>query len=737
MSGDMNVSLRLDLDYRGRQDAKRAERDLQSIKKATQGLGHVGLSGLDGELRDVSAKAKAAGDALKTPQAELRELNGLKTDIVEGELASLKRAAIGLDGAIEKTSAEIRELNRLKTDKAEAELKALGKSAQAATKDLAKLDGTKLGKLNGAIDQSSGKLNSLRDRLNNSTAINQPAQQLTGSMNVLASTAGNAFGALLAFASVDNILRGLNQLEDGFNRVDDAATRVAVTADMRDPRVIAGIKESNAALSQRYGLQVGQVNDARNVFAAANFSIDRQEAILDPTSNAAHASGSDPAVIASAVLAAMNSLGLSEEQVPAFLDQVIQGGKEGEFEIEAMARYFPALGALYAEGGKNPLDATAELIALAQTSRKGAGTEEEAATNLSDFIGKISNPTTVKNFKEFGVSLEKVSKTAAENGQPYILAVLDEIERLTGGDKFKIGQLFGDKQAMAALRPLLSQRDFYQDAYGAIRNDSTGTVDRDSDFIAQTPAAKARRRDAAWADAGRLFGGGWSKLKNPIVEGFLGLINPDYRRTEADWAERQRLREVDVEALELDISDLKDQLASRPEPIAGHFDPGRQLLEMRLREMEDELGRARQKQGIGRETSEPGFPVPRPKPTGDLSHLAPDPVVFGKSGREAGEQFTSALEAATHKASQLADRLRAEFSFNATPTITPRFGGADAQPMSAPGSSRGPAGDQVTYNQTINQARDPARVAREVTRRQNREVRSARARALHETGAYT
>jgi hypothetical protein len=56
--------------------------------------------------------------------------------------------------------------------------------------------------------------------------------------------------------------------------------------------------------------------------------------------------------------------------------------------------------------------------------------------------------------------------------------------------------------------------------------------------------------------------------------------------------------------------------------------------------------------------------------------------------------------------------------------------GAERSFKSAPAAAQ-PA---MNINNTFNQARDPERAAREAQRLQNRAIRSARARSLHDTG---
>ncbi|KZM49443.1 phage tail tape measure protein [Labrenzia sp. OB1] len=704
----MDVSLKLRLDYKDR-GARRAKKDLQEIDRAADRLDGSGTRKLGRDLDKISGNARKAATALELPANKMRALNAQKTDRVERELKQLGNAA---------TQAG----NRLRT-----------------------IDRTKFRALHGEVDRATRKVDGLGRRVADQGAVVVPAKRLTGVMGGLETTAGRAFGALAAFAAVDNIVRGLNQLEKGFNSVDDAAARVAVTAEMRDPEVVKAIKAENTRVAMRFGQDTEAVNAARNVFAAANFPVARQNALLMPVGKTAFASGSEPEIIARAVTAAINNLGIKENQVPAFLDQIVKGGKEGEFEIEAMAKYFPELGALYSASGRSGLDASAELVALAQVVRKGAGMEAGAATNLQNLLSKMASPETVKNFEEKGVDLRAVSGRAQEQGTPYILALLDEVQRLTGGNEFAIGELFGDMQAKSALRPLLNNRAFYNQAYAAIRNKSEGIVDLDAGFLENTPKAQSDRRKAALTKSGRTAGSLWGGITNPLIEEFIGWINPAFRRQEESIANTGRLKSVDTGALQLEIEELKGQIENRPESRFGLPDTARLPLELRLKELEWQLQQARQLQGGGEPQSPApgGVPAPRAKPgTANLERLVPGPQSFREAGDKAGSEFADALTEEAGKATAIADQLKARFSFTATPKINPSFSGAD--PIShrerGPGRSfksvpAAPA-PALKIQNTFNQVRDPERAAREAQRMQNRAIRTARARALHDTGDF-
>jgi hypothetical protein len=124
---------------------------------------------------------------------------------------------------------------------------------------------------------------------------------------------------------------------------------------------------------------------------------------------------------------------------------------------------------------------------MMQMVRKDAPDAGQAATRLTDAMLKMTAPDAVKNFKKFGVNIEQVLKNAKKKGVNPMEAALTELQRVTGGDAFKLSQIFGDKEAKLALMSLMKYRKEYEklkaEAGGAT---AAGTVDQDYQRSLQT-----------------------------------------------------------------------------------------------------------------------------------------------------------------------------------------------------------------------------------------------------------
>ena len=145
------------------------------------------------------------------------------------------------------------------------------------------------------------------------------------------------------------------------------------------------------------------------------------------------------------------------------MDILAMSGKEGRFELKDMASAFPSLTAGASMLGMRGTPAVASLGAALQVAMKGAGEASEAANNLENFIQKVTSPLAVKNFEEvFGVNLKQVLLDSAEQGLDPILEVIEIMKEASGGDMFKISEVFQDKQVLNFIKPMLQNLEEYK-----------------------------------------------------------------------------------------------------------------------------------------------------------------------------------------------------------------------------------------------------------------------------------
>lgn len=779
---DMNVSLRLQLRNDLSKEAERAERDLKSLESALKKLDGSSNRRLGENIAGIRREADKSENAVKKLAAATGKLGAAGgTDKLEKNVRDIARAAQSTEKAINEVGAAARKLGSVNTDKSEKEIRSVGQAARDVQKDI-----TELGKKMGRVTNfDGGKLDKLA----------QPTRNLDTTLGSLARNAGAAIGSLMAFASVDNIVRGIEQLTVQYRKLNREVASVAVTAEMRTPQAVEKISQSNEKLSIRYGIDQSAVNDTRKTYAAAGFGLDQQEDILNPTLKAAKAGDSTGETMAQAVIAAQQALGVKNGEVPAALDMMAKGSKLGSFEVDAMARNFPALATMYGGTGRQGLQGWGELIALAQVVRMGAGTQDQAATNLQNIISKLSAPETVKNFEEFevngvkkGVSLPDLRKKSEQNGTPYMMDLIDQVMKMTGGDEFLIGELFGDMQAKQALAPLMNNRETYEAFLKQILGDSSGTVDQDYDFLRNLPQEQADRRGAALQATGDKVGRTADFLTNPVRERIARTVNPDYGAQESAY-EHERLKSLGAGELRRRLIERSAQLGDLPSEMFDFipaFSAARQSLQNEIEKLRAAMADLPVADGpvgsnLGRSRGDGYIPIPQHRPSGDPLTGGPSleerderkrdqpsgwkRFLFGKAAdadfslkdhmgidlrgtaQKSMGGYNEALAAEGDKAAQeaqtIAERIKSALGFTVSPVISPTFvnpGGVGGAQPAGTGEKQSSLSSSQSSNVKLTQniSSPNSRVAAlRAQREADRSVRMAQSRAFSDMGPRT
>jgi TP901 family phage tail tape measure protein len=248
----------------------------------------------------------------------------------------------------------------------------------------------------------------------------------------------------------------------------------ALEQQMRQTAITAGL--SGAAVEEMMGRSLAMFQTVaratnqrvRDLAAAAGVLVagggragEVWEELVPVIARVATASGASAEDLSNTVLAMVNNLRLGPEQVEQALAGLVQAGKEGQFELRDMAREFAALTAAAAGIGLTGPRAVASLSAALQVARQGAGSAGQAATNLTEILRKMTSTDAVRNFRDMGVDLEAVMRDAATRGINPLEALIQKIREITGGDMFRVQELFADTQVLGFLRPMMQQTAEY------------------------------------------------------------------------------------------------------------------------------------------------------------------------------------------------------------------------------------------------------------------------------------
>ena len=181
-----------------------------------------------------------------------------------------------------------------------------------------------------------------------------------------------------------------------------------------------------------------------------------------------------------------DNLKVPVSQLGKTMDILAQAGKEGRFELKDMAGEFPGLTASASMLGMKGVPAVAQLGAALQVAMKGSKDASEAANNLQNFMQKLSAPQTMKNFSEkFGVDIKKVINNAVQEGKDPILEVMKTVQQVTGGDPFKLSEIFQDMQVLNFIKPMMKNLQEYERIKRSALS-ATGIVDSDYQNMLKT-----------------------------------------------------------------------------------------------------------------------------------------------------------------------------------------------------------------------------------------------------------
>jgi TP901 family phage tail tape measure protein len=217
--------------------------------------------------------------------------------------------------------------------------------------------------------------------------------------------------------------------------------------------------------------------------------------------------------VAKTAFSAYDNLKVPISQLRQVMDTLTQSGKEGRFELRDMATYFPMLTANAQSLGMKGVPAVAQLGAALQIAMKGASDPSQAATNFQNFLQKITSRETVQNFKKFGVDVKAEMEKALKSGADPIEHMMKVIKKVTGGDKFKLSQIFADMQVTQFITPMMQNMEEYR----RIRDKTfkaTGVVDKDFENMMKTNKEQIKQ-----------FKINLSTLAMPKINQFFSVLN--------------------------------------------------------------------------------------------------------------------------------------------------------------------------------------------------------------------
>nr|WP_315448054.1 phage tail tape measure protein [uncultured Pseudomonas sp.] len=238
------------------------------------------------------------------------------------------------------------------------------------------------------------------------------------------------------------------------------------------------------------------------------------------------------------------------KQMQQALEAIAYQGQAGSFEAADMAKWFPELLANMASNGITGMDAVTQLGAMLQVQMKQAGSSDEAANNLKNWMGKIGSTDTVQAYKKAGIDYKGSMQTGLQNGmstletsmalaQKYIQATdpkraaamaeaTSKISKEADPDKakammasleesLKTGDLFADMQVKAALSAYMQNKALYTQLKNDSR-DAAGILDKNLAERRESSSQKWAEVAQSMDDAMRSVGDALRPVTDTVAE---------------------------------------------------------------------------------------------------------------------------------------------------------------------------------------------------------------------------
>lgn len=329
--------------------------------------------------------------------------------------------------------------------------------------------------LGRTLDQIRAKSDALSRSLSQGEALKAAREQKLSAMR---ETAG---AALAVGAPVIGSIKAAVGLED-------LVRDIAITGEMtraEEAKLSAVLRQTALDYNQR-AADIGQGLQA--LVASGITSSDdlaRFAPVLAKAATATRASVDD---LSNTFVTLKNNLGIQASEAEGTLNMLAYAGKQGQFELRDMARWLPNLAPMMQSLGVTGKEAVAELGAALQIARKGAGTSDEAANNLRNFLSKVTAPDTLKDFEKAGIDLKASLIRLRGEGMTPMMAMLEIVRdymKRVGGDgalkkfdaaanagdmagmqalseSYGLGALFQDMQAMSFVKPAIANLEEFK-----------------------------------------------------------------------------------------------------------------------------------------------------------------------------------------------------------------------------------------------------------------------------------
>lgn len=373
------------------------------------------------------------------------------------------------------------------------------------------------------------------------------------------------------FGQID---QGKQQVRAGVAKGVVATGMVAVTAKVsadyqaiiRDIAIKAGVARSAQeadmsrsiiATSNDIGMGRNEVADVVNELVGAGMELKQAMEFAPVAAKFVVGQGSSGVDTAKMIQALQSNANITDPKVlEKALEAVAFQGQAGSFEASDMARWFPQLLAGMQKQGITGMDAVTQLGSMLQVQMKTAGTADEAANNLKNWIEKIGSGDVVKSYKDAGIDYQGSLNTGIQGGMSTLEASFGlakryieatdpkkaakmaeataQISKEADPEKAKAmlssleqalrtGDIFADMQVKSALTAYVQNKALYEQLKNEAAS-ASGILDKNLAERRDTSSQKWKETFQATDDAMRSVGDAIRPVTDAVAAGLTSVV---------------------------------------------------------------------------------------------------------------------------------------------------------------------------------------------------------------------
>ena len=202
-------------------------------------------------------------------------------------------------------------------------------------------------------------------------------------------------------------------------KYEDSVKQIAITGELyKEAGAEAALSQSIRDAAVRRGVAHEQALAGVEKLVAQGMDAKIAGAYADTLARTHKATRADIGDLAELVFTLQTKFKLqTDEEIFAALNVLTKAGKLGQYEIKSMAKAFPELGGAAASFGSTGMAGVAEMGAMMQVMRAGAGTTGEAETYMRNWFSHMSAKSTQDHFQAVGIDFEKAKLKKVGDGK--------------------------------------------------------------------------------------------------------------------------------------------------------------------------------------------------------------------------------------------------------------------------------------------------------------------------------